>query len=352
MDPLNILITGSGAPGIKGTIYSLHNNYDNRKICTYGTDIQDNVVGKYLCDHYFKISPAHDERSYLEQLTNICKNNNIDIILPQNTCELPLLSMNKKIFQEIGTSIIISNHDAIVTANDKYSLLKLADSVGIPVPKYYLVSSRSDLIKYSERLGWPNKKIVVKPPCSNGSRGFRIINEQVDEKKLLLYEKPNNVNIKMDYLLRILGDKFPPLLIMEYLSHDEYSIDVLKTDEYTIIPRKRDMIRSGITFQGTVEKNVELIEHVYKLSEVLGLTYVFGFQFIMDKDYCPKLIESNPRIQGTMIMSTLAGANIIYTAIKYALDEEVLPFNIKWGSKFLRYWGGINIFEKEIKELL
>ena len=43
MDDLNILITGAGAPGIKGTLYSLKNNFDNRQINTIGTDAREEV---------------------------------------------------------------------------------------------------------------------------------------------------------------------------------------------------------------------------------------------------------------------------------------------------------------------
>ena len=44
--------------------------------------------------------------------------------------------------------------------------------------------------------------------------------------------------MKMDGLLKILGSQFPPLLVMEYLPGSEYTVDVLKTEKYTIIPRK------------------------------------------------------------------------------------------------------------------
>ena len=60
MDRLKVLITGSGAPGISGTIYSLRNNYDNRKIEVIGTDSNAETIGKYLCDKFFKIAPAID----------------------------------------------------------------------------------------------------------------------------------------------------------------------------------------------------------------------------------------------------------------------------------------------------
>jgi carbamoyl-phosphate synthase large subunit len=72
----------------------------------------------------------------------------------------------------------------------------------------------------------------------------------------------------------------------------------------------------------------------------------------MDENGTPKLLESNPRVQGTMVLSTFAGANIIYAAVKHAMNEEVPAFRIKWGTKILRYWGGMGILNGNIVDLL
>ena len=87
MDRLNVLITGSGAPGIRGTIYSLKNNYDNRDIRIVGTDTNIEAVGKYFCDKFYKISPSKDRENYLEDLNKIISKEKIDVVLPQNTSD-------------------------------------------------------------------------------------------------------------------------------------------------------------------------------------------------------------------------------------------------------------------------
>lgn len=152
----------------------------------------------------------------------------------------------------------------------------------------------------------------------------------------------------MNNLRNILGSSFPPLLVTEYLPGDEYTVDVLNADKVTAIPRIRNLIKSGITFDGTIEKNKDLIEYSEELTTELGLEYAFGFQFKQDKDNVPKLLESNPRIQGTMVLATFAGANIIYGAVKYALGEMVPEFNIAWGTRIMRYWGGIGISNSRV----
>jgi carbamoyl-phosphate synthase large subunit len=342
MDGLTVLVTGAGAPGIKGTFYSLRENFDNRSIKIIGTDIKQEVIGAYLCDSFYRISRP-SEKMYLDQLLSICENEGVDVILPQNTLELPVLADNKHLFLNIGTSIAVSDAVAIAIANDKYELMKLAEQVGVPTPKYKLIDNFKSLADSARELGWPDKPVVVKPPLSNGMRGVRIIDESLDLKKRFYSEKPTSLFTKMNNLCEILGSHFPPLLITEYLPNAEYTIDVLKAREYTIIPRKRDLIQSGITFNGTVEHHDELITYAQRLSDAAGLDYAFGFQFKMDEHNTPKLLESNPRVQGTMVLSTFAGANIIYAAVKRALNEEIPEFEIEWGTKILRYWGGVGL---------
>jgi len=351
MDDITVVVTGSGAPGIKGTLYSLKNNFDGRNVKTIGTDIKDNVVGKFLCDKFYQISkPSSPE--YLEQLMSICNNENVDVLLPQNTSELSVLSESKEKFESIGTNVAVSDKESITVANDKYKLMQLAKNIGVPTTDFYLVNSFDDLIKRATKLGWPQKPVVIKPPLSNGMRGVRIIDESIDLKSSLYSEKPTSLYLNMNFLEQILGSSFPNLLVMEHLPKDEYTVDILNSGTITAVPRKRNVIHSGISFESTVEKNELISQYSIMLAEELKLKYAFGFQFKLDENNIPKLLESNPRIQGTMVLSTFAGANIIYGAVKSALNENVPVFDIQTGTKILRYWGGIGVNDNDILGLL
>jgi len=349
MESLRVLVTGCGAPGIKGTIFSLKNNFDGRKVEIIGTDIEDEVVGKYLCDRYYKIPKAADTKNYLKALLSISDKEKVDVIIPQNTAELSILASTKQDFKQAGTSIIVSDEDTINIANNKYELMKICNEINVPAGSFCLVNTFDELMHYAAELGWPENRFVVKPPVSNGLRGVRIIDEHIDLKEAFYKEKPNSFNIRMEDLKKILGSEFPDLIVTEYLPGDEYTIDVLRSSKGSVvIPRKRDLIRSGITFNGTTEYNEELIEYSKRLSDKIGLEFCFGFQFKLDENGTPKILESNPRVQGTMVLATFAGANIIYAAVKSALGEEIPDFDIKWGTKIFRYWGGVSVYNEQI----
>ena len=110
MKELNILITGAGSPGIKGTIFCLKNNFDKRKITITGVDINYDAAGKYFCNNFEIIRRFTDENHYIDDLLRLSKKYFIDAIIPQNTGELELLSNNINLFEQIGTKVLISNY--------------------------------------------------------------------------------------------------------------------------------------------------------------------------------------------------------------------------------------------------
>ena len=348
----NILITGGGAPGIGGTIYSLLHNDEGTKFNIVTTDIKKEVAGKYLSSAFYQIPPAVEEKAYLEKLSWICQKENIRIIIPQNTAELTVLSKNLSLFEKTGTKILISPYEAIKTANDKYRLMQLCRKAGIPVAQFFLVDKIEALKNKAVELGYPAMPVVIKPPASNGMRGVRVIDEKTDIKSEF-YQKKSSLHITMNMLESILGQNFPPLIVMEYLPGLEYTVDVLKTgkDEY-ILPRKRLEIRNGITFSGAMDNNKQIIQYTSKILEQLDLKYCFGFQFKCDSEGTPKILECNPRVQGTMVMSTLAGANIIYAGIKALLNEPLPPMEVNWNFRFYRYWGGLGVFDSTTKDII
>ncbi len=346
MEDITVLVTGGGAPGIMGTIYSLRKNWDERKIRIICVDMNSDVVGRYLCDSFYRVPPGKDER-FVSELMDICERERVDVVLPQVTNELVKLAKSKQEFEKLRTKIAVSSEEPIRIANDKYNLLKIAKEIGVPYPKFYMVKNWEEMVKAAEILGYP---FIVKPMEGSGMRGFRVVYDALDLKSEFYNSKPDSSKITMSQLHKILGESFPPLLATEYLPGYEYTVDVLSSKDrvYVVVPRKREKIRSGITFVGRVEKRDDIIRYVEKLTEKIGLEYAHGFQFKLDDEGIPKLLESNPRIQGTMILSTIAHANVIYGAVKLALDESLPEFSVRWGARLLRYWGAIGITDGEV----
>jgi carbamoyl-phosphate synthase large subunit len=55
----------------------------------------------------------------------------------------------------------------------------------------------------------------------------------------------------------------------------------------------------------------------------------------------PKIIESNPRVQGTIVLCAAAGENMVYEALKTGIGEKPVIHEINWGVRMIRYWDEI-----------
>jgi carbamoyl-phosphate synthase large subunit len=345
-----VLITGAGAPGITGTIHSLRENPDNTQFRLVTTDIQENPVGKYLCDAFYRL-PAPESATYLEELKKIVETEKVQVILPQTTREIEVLSREKQTVEGWGTKLVLSDESAIHRANDKYLVLKECERNGIPVPEHVLVNDFQDLGPAIRKIGYPEKKVVVKPRLSNGQRGVKIITTEALTVDAYLNQKPSGMETDLESFLAIFGTgvEFPELIVSEYMPGMEYTVDMYRCDGHeVVIPRSRDVIRSGISFQTTVEmERTDIAEYSRKLANSLGLNFCFGFQFKLDDKGIAKILESNPRVQGTMIASTLANFNMIYYSVMSSMGEDrVKNTEVRDRTCFKRTWGGIGIDSK------
>lgn len=341
-DPIIVLITGAGAPGAPGIIKSLR-LVKERKIKIVGTDIRQEAVGFSMIDDFYTVPAATNPR-YLNKLLTISQKERVDVILPLNTEELLILAKNKRRFEHKNIKVSISSTSALNIANNKYRLMESVKNE-VPVPEFYKVNSFTEFETAVKNLQYPKKDVCFKPPISNGLRGFRHLTRKIDRLDLLINQKPNNTVTSLEDIEPVLKNAkpFPELLVMEFLPGEEFSVDLLvdKGKSLVIIPRKRERIRMGISFIGKTVKDQNIINYSEQIVMKLKLNGNIGLQYKRDEDGIPKIIECNPRLQGTIVLCTNAGANLVYGAVKLALGESVSQYKIKWGMKMIRYWNEV-----------
>jgi len=350
---LTILVTGAGAPGIRGTLYALRKNGDRRPVRIIGVDADPGVVGRFLVERFFPV-PAPEHDTYLEELVRICRSESVDVVVPQTTREIAVLSRNLAGLKEAHIRAMVSGHGAIEIANNKWSVLETFRKLGLPYPAYQLADSETALLRAVEQLGYPQSPVVVKPPVSNGMRGVRVLRKQAWDVRRFLSEKPMGLEISLEELLAILrrGPDWPELLVTEYLPGPEYTVDAFRGEKVEIaVPRLREQIRSGITFRSRTEFHAGMAEFTLCAARAIGLRYAFGFQFKLDAAGVPKVLESNPRVQGTMVASVFSGANVIWMGVKEALGERIEEATHPITSQFFRFWGGVGVAGECIDEI-
>lgn len=345
MPPLCVMVSGAGAPGIRGTVYSLRKNRDGRQVRLVGIDMDPDAIGRRMTDAFYRV-PSGDSPDYLNTIVDICLRESVAVILPQTTREVAALSrLSDNIRSQTGAQVVAASPEAIQAANDKYHVLEVFRGLGLPHPEYRITTSESEFVRAVEELGYPERNVVIKPPVSNGMRGFRVIGKSSWDLARFLTEKPAGTEMDLDAVLGIFktGNQWPRMLVCEYLPGLEFSVDAFVDGNIAVaVPRSRDRIRSGISFDCTVVQREDLARTTLVAASTLGLKYAFGFQFKEDANKVPKVLECNPRIQGTMVASVFAGVNPIWLSIKSSQGWPIGAEEIRVRpARFQRFWGGV-----------
>lgn len=332
-------MTGAGAPGAAGILKCLMKETSFHIIAA---DANVQAYGRYLAGE-FECLPKGDDPAFIEAVMEICDRRKIDVILPLVTRELIPLAKHQAVFLEKGVKIPLSPLASLEIANDKSRLYEFLQWRGVVVPEYRVVENLEQFREAMKELRYPDKTICFKPSVSNGSRGFRIISNQVNEMDWLFNHKPASTYMRAEEAIRILSQgQFPELLVSEWLPGQEYSVDclALKGEAILVLPRLRKRMLNGISMEGEFIQEPAIITYCTQIIRELRLHGNIGIQVKASSRGDFLVLEINPRVQGTIAAGLGAGINLPMLAIKQELGWPILPeeMQVKWGTKFSRYW--------------
>ena len=335
-------MTGGGAPGAPGIIRCLK---ENKSFHITLADANPDAVGRFLCDD-FETIPVASDASFITDVLAVCRKKEIKIILPLVTKELIPFSKHIKEFEEKGINVLVSPSHSLEIANNKSRLYEFLEWRGIPVPAFRVVESVDQFKTAVEELGYPLKPVCFKPSVSNGSRGFRIVSEQMNELDLLFNYKPTSTYLSLPDSIRILSSGFfPELLISEYLPGEEYSVDCIAKhgQPVLIVPRLRKRMINGISVEGEFVKDETIISYCIQIITALSLHGNIGIQVKRSAAGQFLILEINPRVQGTISAALGAGVNLPELAVKQELNLPISSkeLEVKWNTKFSRYWNEV-----------
>ena len=247
-----------------------------------GSDISDLAPALYDCDVKLKL-PAVGDKKYLKELEKVIDEYSIRAIIPTIDTELSLLAENKKRLEKNhDLTVFISNPKTVEIFQDKKTMFGHLSNHQILTPEVLNINDR-DSLKYP---------VFIKP--SRGSSSIHAYQVHSPDELMNLF------------------DLIKEPIIQEYLSGNEYSVDLYVGNDHRIISeshRLRIKTRAGEISIGQVTFVEAIHEAVKRIVKVFDFFGPLTMQFI---EYNQKfyLIEINPRLGGGVPMSIAAGIDI------------------------------------------
>jgi len=249
-----------------------------------------------LFQNFIQLEYLKESKEFIQEIINIVKLNNIDIILPAHDDILYILKKSS----ELKTLIPGSSEETIDICRFKsktYDLLKNSISLKKYVPKFETVD---------------NSNVFFKPDRGQGSRGSFQLQE--------------------------------PYLMCEYLPGEEYTIDCftdLNGKIKHVSPRLRSTIKNGISEITSLILDPEFYSIANSINELFLFNGAWFFQMKKDINGDLKFLEISPRIAGASSINRLNGVNLtsltLYQHLNYQIDilpQDLVKVNNRQNPKY------------------
>lgn len=336
---IKVLLTAVGCPGGPSIIHSLR---QDPNIYIVGTDMREDVPGKYLVDQFYQI-PAGKSMEFIPSILEIVKKEKIDVLLPLATFELLTLSQNRHKFSDLNCEVCVSEYESLLKANDRFLLYETFKDTGL-TPQYKKLSDGNTIKEESKLLGYPNEKVVVKPFISHGSIGLRIIDDGVNLYDNYINKKPNTLHIPMGFTEQIFRNQKPDnIMLSEHLSGKEYGVDLLLHPKsgkvlQAIVRDNGEVFHSEIS-NGKIINDNRFLEACNLVLSRLNLAYTINIDFKLNQNGEIKLLEINPRLPATSFLAFSGGFNFPLYSIYLALNMDIPQTSINSDRRIYSYRG-------------
>lgn len=248
----------------------------------YAADMSGTAPALCFGDAAVRVCRITDE-DYIPQLSRICREECIDLLIPTIDTDLLKLSRAREDFMKAGTRVLISAPDKIALCRDKRLTYDFFRKCGLRAPETF-----DSVEKYN--LSYP---CFIKPKDGSSSiNAFRA-------------DSPGE--------LREIAKRVPGYIIQPYIEGEEYTVDIFcdfDGNAVFITPRVRVAVRSGEVLQTRIVWDDVIVEECRKIIEQFEPCGPVTVQLIRDKVTGDNhYIEINPRYGGGAPLSMKAGAD-------------------------------------------
>ena len=284
------------------------------------TDMQLSAPALQVADVKLQVPAVYDPE-YVNITLDICKEQQIDVLLSLNDLELPILAENKARFKELGVKVIVSDPQVIDIAFDKYKTAQWVESLGLVAPKTYV---RLEDVKKALNAGEIEFPLFMKPRWGSGSIGLESI---ADMEELDIYYNLLMKKIKKTILATAsVGDEY--IMIQEKLTGSEFGLDImndLEGNHVAVSVKQKLAMRAGETDKAVTVDLPEVREMGRKIGEALGHIGNLDVDIMQRADGAYCVLELNPRFGGGFPFSYEAGVNMPKAIIQWIKGEDVDP---------------------------
>ena len=136
-----------------------------------GIDAVTSLPATFMFDEIYQV-PSADNPSYIEEIKEILKKENIDVIFAGSDLEIFKLGGITSELNALNVKLLASPPDVLQQISNKFVTYEKLRKAGLEVPEYRLCDTAYDVLQGLKQFGFPEKSVVLKPIIGRGGRGL------------------------------------------------------------------------------------------------------------------------------------------------------------------------------------
>ncbi|UCG69424.1 MAG: ATP-grasp domain-containing protein, partial [Thermoplasmata archaeon] len=289
------------------------------------------TLSKYCKEEIIYSNPQESMTEFIETLTSIIKEFNYEIIFSSREVTTIPLSLFKSKIEE-HTIVPFADWKQMESTVDKGKTFKLAEELGIPIPKTHTLNHPDELNEIKSEINYP---LVVKPRSKT-----TWVNDLPIMMKVTKRNYVNSYETLMQVSEHIFEHTSEMPLIQEYVKGVGYGVEGLFNHgaprAFFMHKRLREYPISGgaSTLRESIHRQ-DMKEYAFELMESLNWHGVSMVEFKYDeKTNISNLMEINGRFWGSLPLAIAAGVDFPYLLYKMLMEGDIEPvFDYKIGVK-------------------
>ena len=323
---IRMLLLGVGGNVSQGILTALRHSNLNCKII--GACVSPESLGLFFCDKAY-ISPYANDPKFIDWVGEVCRKENIDIVLSGVEENLVALESKRPELKKLGIPFFNTPLHLLEVGNDKLSTCSWLKENGLNYPKFADASDPDQVKELVLAVGYP---ILAKPAKGKGSAGIFVIN---NDEQLLSAPQKGYVYQELigtpdtEYTVGCYNDRYGELkgliIMQRWLKH-------------------------GTTFKAEIVHNEAIKDECERICKLFKAVGPLNIQLRMHEGK-PVCFELNVRFSGTTPIRAHWGFNDVEAFIReYLFDEEVSFSPAKEGIVY-RYYNEAYVNPDMIREL-
>lgn len=297
--------------------------------------------GPLLECHLAEVEPEGlSSAAYLSWCLEFCRRHQVQVFVP-GRMRIEIAD-HLAAFERLGTRLIVAGDGATMRLlEDKGRFLEQLPAC-VRTHRFFRVRSWGEFEAACEELTRDGLQVCFKPATGIFGLGFYVLDEGMTPLRRLLRSEVHRISKGELRAVLEPAERFPELLVMEYLGGAEFSVDVLAEEgEVKAMVCRRKPLNGRIHICGTSctefvaegasqvmarEPEIEAIVRVLVEHFHLGGLFNVQFRCRAERPEQPCLLEINGRMSGGLPYVALSGLNLPMLAVKAALRSAGEPW--------------------------